>query len=156
MKTLIVYYSRTGITKKAAERVALEVGADLEEIKDLSDRRGALGYLKSGRDAMKNKLASIAVPQKNPAYYDLVVVCTPTWAYNMACAVRSYLTQEKDKIKKIAFLATHGSDGGERAVRKMAVLSGLEPIATLIMTSRELVQEISLEKISAFTNELRK
>ena len=34
MKTPVVHYSRTGMTKKAAEAVAAALGADIEEIID--------------------------------------------------------------------------------------------------------------------------
>lgn len=38
MKTLIIYYTRTGNSKFAAETIAAELGADTEEIIDLKNR----------------------------------------------------------------------------------------------------------------------
>jgi flavodoxin len=44
MKTLVVYYSYSGINKKLAEKIALNLKADFEEIVDLADRKS---YLKT-------------------------------------------------------------------------------------------------------------
>lgn len=156
MKTLVVFYSRTGLTKKVAEKLALILSADLEELSDQENRSGAIGYLKSGRDAMKKKLALISPLKYNPNDYDLVIIGTPTWAFNMACAIRTYLVEQKGKMKKIAFFATHGSDGAERAIKNMADLSGETPVATLTITSREAMKEDYNNKLDFFISELNK
>jgi len=48
MKGLIVYFSRTGRTRKVAEALQEATGFDLEEIKEKAGRVGTLGFLKSG------------------------------------------------------------------------------------------------------------
>ena len=60
MKTLVIYYTRTGNTKFAAETIAAELGADLEEVVGLKKRQGKLAFLPSGRDAMRGKETEIA------------------------------------------------------------------------------------------------
>lgn len=150
MKTLIVYYSRTGMTKKVALKLAGELGADIEELIDKNKRAGAVGYLMSGRDAMQKKLAVIEPLRYNPAEYDLVILGTPTWAYAMACAVRTYLTDHLGEIKQAAFFATHGSDGGDKAIKQMEELSGLRARAKLVLTSKEAAKEDYQEKLKAF------
>jgi len=47
MKTLVVYYSRTGKTKFVAEKIAVELKADVEEVVDLKSRSGRFGFLKA-------------------------------------------------------------------------------------------------------------
>jgi flavodoxin len=39
MKTLVVYHTRTGNTRFVAETIAAELGADIEEMTDLKNRR---------------------------------------------------------------------------------------------------------------------
>ncbi len=155
MKTLIVFYSRTGITKKVAQKIAGELGADIEELIDKEKRAGAIGYIKSGRDAMQKKLAEIEGLRYDPAAYDLVIVGTPTWAAAMACAVRTYLTRYKSGIKQIAFYATHGSSGGEKAIKQMAELSGLTGRADLVVTSKEAASDNYADKFTAFIEKLK-
>ena len=40
MKTLVIYYTREGNSKFAAEAIAAELGADIEEVIDLKNRQG--------------------------------------------------------------------------------------------------------------------
>jgi flavodoxin len=65
MKILIAYYSRTGTTSKIAKEIAKKIKADIDEIKDLKDRKGILGYIFSGRDSMLQKTTEIKT-SKNP------------------------------------------------------------------------------------------
>ena len=155
MRTLVVYYSRTGITKKVAQKIALELKADIEELIDMDKRKGALGYLKSGREAMGKKLAVIETLHYNPLDYDLVIVGTPNWASTMASAVRTYLSDQKGKIKQAAFFVTQGSSGGEKVIRSMIELSGVEARAELVLTSKESVQDNYQEKFAQFIEKVK-
>jgi menaquinone-dependent protoporphyrinogen IX oxidase len=91
MKILVAYYSRTGTTKKVGDAIAEKFNADVEDIKDTVDRSGAKGYLVSGRDAMKRKLTKLEPIKFNPKEYDLVIIGTPIWAWNMSVPIRTYL-----------------------------------------------------------------
>jgi len=137
MKTLVVYYSRTGITKKIAEVIAKKTQADIEEIVDLKDRKGPWEYLKAGRDAMKRIPAQIAVIKNNPEYYDLIVIGTPVWAGNMACAVRTYIGGNKDKFKKIALFSTMSGSGDQNTFNEMETLSGKTAVAKVTVRTRD-------------------
>ena len=85
MKVLVVFYSRTGVTKSAAALAASVlreaggsgVSVDTEEIVDLKDRSGILGYLGAGRDAMVKAEAQVKPLKAKVEDYDLVVACTP-------------------------------------------------------------------------------
>ncbi|MFA5131015.1 MAG: flavodoxin [Patescibacteria group bacterium] len=155
MKTLIVFYSRTGITRKVGQKIAAELGADSEEIIDTENRAGAWGYLKSGKEAMQKKLGVIAPVKYNPENYDLVVVGTPTWSSTMACAVRTYLTEHKTAIKEIAVWATHISGGGEKANRFMAELVGKTARAEIVLKSKDVATDNYDEKFTAFIEKLK-
>lgn len=137
MKTLMIYYSRTGITRKIAQALAQRLKADIEEIVDLKDRKGPWEYLKAGRDAMKRIPAEIAVTKNNPDYYDLVIIGTPVWAGNMACAVRTYIGKNKDKFKKIALFCTMGGSGEQNTFKEMESLSEKTAVARLTVRTRD-------------------
>lgn len=113
MKTLVVYYSRSGHTKKAAERLAAAVGADLEEIQDLDNHQGPLGFLKGGYQASTGKSAEIGKVKADLDAYDLVVVGTPVWAGKMSSPVRAFLTQYGSRIKRVAYLLTRADRRNE-------------------------------------------
>ncbi len=102
MKTLVVYYSKTGNARFIAQTVAAELGADLEEVVDLKKRDGALSFMSSGKHAMSGKGTDIAETKKKPADYDLVIVGQPVWAGNPTPAIRTYLSKNDLSGKKVA------------------------------------------------------
>jgi len=112
MKALVVYYSRTGNTKFVAEEIAAELGADVEEIVDLKNREGRMGYISAGREAMSNKQTKIAETKRNPADYDLIVIGTPVWAWSPSSAIRTYVGKHDLSGKNVALFLTF--DGGPR------------------------------------------
>lgn len=142
MKTLVVFYSRTGNTKIVADKISKILNADIEEIIDKKNRKGILGWLRSGRDSTLKKTAEIEF-WKNPIDYDLVIIGTPIWAFSMAPAIRTYLSE--NKFNKIAFFSTSGGSEGEKIFKEMEKISE-EPIATLSLLTKNWPAEIDLEK----------
>ena len=108
MKSLVVYYSRTGNSRFVAQTIAAEVGADVEEVMDLKKRSGAFGFLIGGSDARLGKETKIAPTAKSPVDYDLIVVGTPVWAGRPTPAISSYLKKNDLSGKKTAIFLTQG------------------------------------------------
>jgi flavodoxin len=134
MKTLVVYYSRTGNTRGVAEKIAELLHADLDEIIDKKNRSGMIGYLSAGKDAMTK--ANIDIGYKlNPADYDMVVLGTPIWGSTITPALRTYLTAHSGTIKKTAFFATSGGSGIGKIAQEMEQLS-TKPIAQLLLKTK--------------------
>ena len=122
MKALVVYYSRTGNTKQVAEMIAGELKADLEELVDKKGRRGLLGYLRSGRDAVRDKTTELKPLQRQSSDYDLIFVGTPVWASRPAPAVRAFLESQDLSGKKVALFCTMASRGEEATFSTMRTL----------------------------------
>ena len=47
LRTLVVYYSRSGTTRKIAEALSEALNANIEEIVEANDRAGFFGYVRS-------------------------------------------------------------------------------------------------------------
>ncbi len=136
MKALVVYYSRTGNTRRAAERIAQSVSADLEELKEETERSGLRGYVSGGRDALRRRPAALLPVERDPSAYDLVIVGSPIWAFTLCPAVRTYLMQSAAAIKRAAFFCTHGGGGPSRAYADAEMLLGQPLVATLSLRDR--------------------
>ncbi len=130
-KILVAYYSRTGCTRTVAERLQRELNCDLEEIIDLRPRTGPIGYVRSGLEALLRRIPNIVEPRKSPADYDLVVVATPEWAGTLSSPARSYLTRNRDRFHRLAFVVTHASPSPGRALEEMGHVAGTPPVAML-------------------------
>jgi flavodoxin len=120
MKILVIYYTRTGNTKFAAESIAAEIGADIEEVIDLKNRQGRLNYLPAGRDAMQGKETEIAPTKRTPTDYDLIVIGQPVWAGSPTPAIRTYLNKNDLSGKKVALFFSDVGLG--KAVEKTKAL----------------------------------
>jgi len=155
MKTLVAFYSRTGTTRKVAENLAGKLGADVEDIIDTADRSGIIGYIKSGKDALQKKLADIKPTDKNPEDYEMVIIGTPNWASKMAPAIRTYISNNKSKIKKAAFFCTQGGSGDVKLFDEMVVFSGIHPVARMTILTREVPKNNFQEKLDKFISQLR-
>jgi flavodoxin len=108
LKSLVVYYTRSGNTRFVAQTIAAEIGADIEEVVDLKKRSGVLGWLSSGKDARQGKETNISPTTKLPVDYELIIVGTPVWAGKPTPAINTYLKKNDLSGKKIAAYFTQG------------------------------------------------
>jgi len=142
MKALVMYYSRTGNTRKIAEAIAEALRADaeveLEEIVDIKKRRGVFGFIGSGKDAVLKRTTTIEPIRADLSSYDLVVVGTPVWAGSVASPIRTFLSEHGNNVKQPAFFCTTGGTGIKKALRVMEELCGKAPAATLSFTEKGL------------------
>lgn len=124
MKKLIVFYSKTGHTKRVATDLVKNLKSDIDEIIDLKNRNGFWGFIKAGYDGMKGNLTEIK-SDKNPKSYDLVLIGTPVWGDNLTPAVRTYVAKYKNDFKKIVVFTTSGGAKPEKTVAQLeTVLDG--------------------------------
>ncbi len=137
MKTLIVYYSRSGLTRSVALALAHALNAVTEEITEPRSRSGFFGYLRSAREAMRKQPATIT-PTRDPSPYDLVLVGTPVWVGSLSSPVRAYLTANRDRLKDVAFFCTMGGRGDAVTFAQMQQLIGKAPVGQLTVTDREI------------------
>ncbi len=130
MKTLVVYYSRTGVTHQVATELAERLGADVEELQDTKSRSGKLGYIAAGKDAALRKAVPIAPPSHDPGDYEMVVVGTPVWANTMCTAVRTYLTDAAGNISRLAVFCTTRTSGIDKTLAEMERVAACDATAT--------------------------
>lgn len=153
-KTLIVYHSRSGYTRRVAQDLAGRLGADLEEVHIVQPMEGAIGYALCAIEAMAGLAPALRPARKSPGAYDLVVVGTPVWFWSLSSPMRSWLEKFGRRGKRYAFFCTMGGSGAPRVFAAMQELTGSEPVATLALTDAE-VDARSRAKLDAFVSELR-
>ena len=115
---LVAFYSHSGITKAAAEKIHTIVGGDLFEIVEQNPyprdydavvaqakREIAEGY----RPALKS-----ALPDMNK--YNVIFVGSPNWWSTIAPPVASFLTSANFTHKTVVPFITHGGGGLNRTV----------------------------------------
>jgi flavodoxin len=154
VSTLVVYFSKTGHSRRIANEMAAALGADVEEIRDTTARSGLRGYLRSAREAWRGIPAEIHARTHNPRDYDLVILGTPVWAGRMSSPVRAYLEAHKRDLAHLALFCTQGGSGAENVLRAMAELNGRTPIATAFFNDAEIAKGRYTDKLRAFATAL--
>jgi flavodoxin len=119
MKTVIYYYSRTRKTAKVAKTIAEEIKADSIEIIDLKERMGAINYLSSIIDALRENKTSIKPNEFDLSEYGLVYIGSPTWAAKPAPAILTMIDMCDLKDKDVILFTTMGSSGNEKVIERM-------------------------------------
>ncbi len=109
MKSLVVFYSRTGTTKRIGKALVQLLACDSEELIDTKKRSGPLGFVSAGRDARAKQLTTLADTKYDLALYDLVILGTPIWGGTLSSAMRTYISLNKPKFKRVAFFAHTGA-----------------------------------------------
>jgi flavodoxin len=155
MKLLVVFYSRTGTTKRVGEAISQALNCDSEELIDEKKRSGPLGFVRSIRDARAKSLTTLAELKHDPASYDLVITGTPVWGGTMSSAVRTYIINNKAKFKRVAFFCTQGGAKNYPLFDEMEALCEQRPVSTLTIRQREAKAEGSQEKIRQFVDRLK-
>lgn len=147
-KILLVYYSRTGITKSLALSIADLINADVEELIDKKKRTGLLGHLVSGRDAALKRQTKIQTFIHDPSAYDIVYIGTPVRDFTMSAAIRTFLTTyEKQLPASLVFFCVQASSGADSTIQEMANLAGKKPITTIVCSSKEIERNTYQERI---------
>ena len=126
-KTLIAYFSATGTTKAAAERLATELNADLFEIApEVPYTAADLDWRdKTSRSTleMQDKASRPAIAAKcdNIAQYDTVWIGFPVWWYTAPTIVNTFIEAHDLSGKVLNVFATSGGstvDGSYNDLKK--------------------------------------
>lgn len=149
MKSLVVYYSRSNITKKLAENIANKINADIEEVIPKVNYQGKIGYARGGKDAITEKIVELEALKYDPQDYDLVYIGAPVWASKAANPIISYLKQNEGKFGEVKFFMTAGSSGFESSFKQMEKYSK-KPLKTLALTTKEVKKDLSEDRINSF------
>jgi len=153
-RILVVYYSRSGRTRKVAANIAWTLDCDIEEIAEPGGRLGLFGSLRSAEEAWRERPAAIEPPRRDPSSYDLIIIGTPVWAWSTSSPVRAYLTAMKARLPDVAFFCTLGASGRARVFDQMQRLAGKAPRAVCATTQRDVGSGAYRDRVAAFVRAL--
>ena len=132
-KSIILYYSFEGSTKKVAKFLAKELDLPIERIKPVKDlkTKGFGKYIIGGGQVIMNKKPKLMPIEANLDDYDTVFIGSPIWAGSFVPAIKSLLESGELIGKKVAFFYCHdGGPGKAEAKIQDAVSIHNRPIST--------------------------
>ena len=117
MKTLVVYYSKTGTTKKAAQSVIDSVNCDYDEL-------------------LYDEKAKSVTSNRAPSDYERVILLAPVWAFSLAEPMKIYLSKHESEIKRYDLIVTCGSLGLRGCVKHCISKIGTPPGASMKLKAK--------------------
>lgn len=126
-KTLVAYFSASGVTAALAKRLADAIGADLHEIQpEVPYTKEDLDWTnKSSRSSVEMNDQSFRPPIANRVAnmndYDTIYVGFPIWWYVAPTIINTFLEQYDLTGKEIIPFATSGSSGMGRTNEELKV-----------------------------------
>lgn len=134
-KILVAYFSYSGNTKSVAEKIQAKTGGDIFRIETVvpypSDyNETAYGIAKEQHEkGIKPELKN----NGDVSGYDVVFVGTPAWWYEMAPAVKTFLSENNFEGKTIVPFITHGGGGKYTIAEEMEKMTGSKVLSPLVL-----------------------
>ncbi len=125
-KTLVAFFSASGTTKRAAEKLAAAIAGELYEIRpavpytqaDLNWRdKSSRSSVEMGDESCRPELAD---KNADIAGYDRIFLGFPIWWYTAPSIIRSFLESYDFNGKTIILFATSGGSGLGRTAGELA------------------------------------
>lgn len=116
-KTLVAYFSVSGVTKKVAEKISIAAGADLYEIKPENPytKEDLNWNNKNSRSSIEmkdtNSRPSIADKVDNFEEYDVIFVGFPIWWYIAPTIINTFIESYDFSGKTVVTFCTSGGSG---------------------------------------------
>ena len=112
MKTLVVFYSKTGNTKKVAQSVIKELGCESAEL-------------------LYDEKANTIEGAVDPSGYERVFLLCPIWAFSLAEPVKLYLKEHGKAINSYSLIVTYGLFGLRGCVSNCVKAIGKPPAMSM-------------------------
>lgn len=124
MKSVILFYTWSGQTKKMAEIIAKKTGADILEIKASTPYSQTYdAVVKQAKDEIrKGFLPEINDTDCDLSRYDVIYIGTPIWWGTMAPPLATFLNSHDFSGKIVMPFSTHGGGGKGHSDRDIAKL----------------------------------
>jgi flavorubredoxin len=84
----------------------------------------------------------------------LIITGTPVWAWNISSPIRTYLEQNKTKIKNVAAFCTMGGSGDKHSFDEIEKILNKKLVATLTLLTKEVNQNNFSQKVEEFIKAL--
>ena len=154
-KTLVAYFSASGVTKRVAENLARAAEADLFEIvpeqlytdADLNWNNSKSRSSVEMND--RNSRPAISSKVDNMSQYSHVFVGFPVWWYREPSIIDTFMEQYDFSGKTVVPFATSGSSGiGDSGKNMQKLAAGAK-----VLTGKRFANSVSADELKTWANE---
>lgn len=155
-KVLVVYYSRSGNTKKVAVEIARQLACDIQEVQSaVTYPKGFIGFSRALFHSLIKKTVDIHFSFGGFEKYDLVIVGGPMWAGSVSTPIRRFFNLYGGQVKKLAYFFTQGGNTeAGKVAKEVQALAGKNVLSTLSISALDLKTEAVRKKVKTFVEEI--
>ncbi len=119
MKRIVIYYSLEGNTKKAAQIISKELGADMMRLRPIKDnpKKGFSKFAIGGFAALSGTTPQLRPFKADLGKYDEIILGFPVWAGKPAPAINTLIT-EYNVADRISYIFTCSGSGNNKSCMK--------------------------------------
>lgn len=123
MKTAIIYYSMSGNTEYVANCILKNLDADLIKINPKKEypNKGLKKFVWGGKSAVMGDTPELEEYEFDSDKYETIVFGTPVWASSFTPPIRTFIKENKEKLKnkKISVFICYLGGGADKAIEKL-------------------------------------
>ena len=123
MKKAVVYYSMSGNTEYVAKYISKQIEVDLIKINPIKEfpKEGFKKFFWGGKSAVMKETPSLEKYKFNADEYDHIIFGTPVWASSFTPPIRTFIKENKDKLKdkKISVYVSCMGGGADKAINRL-------------------------------------
>ena len=155
-RALVIYYSKTGHTERAAQTIAQALGAETLELTTNRYRMPFFSYLRAGIDSIRGTLPDLTNAPPDTRTYDIVVIGSPVWTSYPATPLRAFLSGKPSLPPATGLFFTNGDKRPPQKAYDMAeqILGKSFAAKTHISNNIDGSEEMD-SRIEAFCAEIR-
>jgi len=123
MKSAIIYYSRSGITKEIAEKLKDTFCSDLYFVEPEKAYGSYLSaVLRNGTEKLRKKASKVVTSVSDFSGYDVIFIGFPVWYGTMPDFMQEFIKKCGIKGKTVIPFATAGANGKESSLETVKQL----------------------------------
>ncbi|MGO4813491.1 hypothetical protein AB4156_28550 [Cupriavidus sp. 2MCAB6] len=151
---LIVYYSRTGTARQAAEALAAYSGWPLAEVSDQTSRAGLLGDARCVFDIVLHR--RVGYRYAGPALDKCrrLVIVAPVWVGHLAAPMRSFLRDHLPLTCETSVICVMARQGAFTAAAEVSRLAAAPSSPVLALRQSEVASGAALPDLRAFADQV--
>lgn len=148
---MVVCYSHTGVSLRAAQLLCSHHGWPLGEIADPRPR----GTWRCVLDSLLRRRPAFRYTGPDPADYRTVVLVSPVWMYRLAGPMRSFVAHHAQALRRVVAIETMNAGGASNAFGEIARLLGHGLVDAAAFTAREIEDGSGTARLLAFGDALQ-
>lgn len=123
MKTAVIYYSRSGVTKKIADKIAAKFSVDVYPVEPEKAYGNYLSaVIRVGGENMRKKTPALKTKVADFSAYDVVFIGFPVWYGTVPSFLQEYIRKANLAGKRVIPFATAGANGKESSLETVKKL----------------------------------